>query len=640
MIGKFFTANHRRPVFKYFVSVGFAVALLLGLFANGISGATPGHSVTTSTMSSLAQKSPPDLDAASSADGSPITLVFQEWVNPDPFYSGVSDTYISMYNPDANYGGLGTMRLHPGSDSRERLLVKFDISRIPPSATVAQATLHLYAWYRNRTYLVMAYAYQVRRHWSELDATWNRATSTDFWAAAGCKDPLFDYDSGAVASTELNWTNQWYTWDVTEMAQQWVTNPASNEGVLIVGQGLSAQYQFRTSEVPTAHQRPYLMVTYYSEGLPPTETPTPTITATPVDSPTPTATLTATQTPVQSPTPTLSPTTTPTATSSPTPVSQVFQQENHPVATYTGVSDTFLSSYRPDTPWGNDDGLRISGRGNGSERALIQFDLQEHIPTNSQVLSAKLAVFAWSRRTLYGMRISAYDVIRPWDVTVATWNRASSSEMWGVPGCDEVGSDRQGDRAASRFVYFTNQFYEWDITSLVQRWVLDPASNQGVALIGHPMNQEIRFRSSEWRVPDQRPKLEVVYIAGGAPPMTPTATRTATLTPSPTTPPTGCLVESPHPYPNDYDNTWTITNPDTNATASRIHFSRLETEADFDYVIIKDNDDNEIQQIDGLYPSGLWSDEVPGRVVKVQLVTDESVREWGFCLDQITTAAP
>lgn len=99
------------------------------------------------------------------------------------------------------------------------------------------------------------------------------------------------------------------------------------------------------------------------------------------------------------------------------------------------------------------------------------------------------------------------------------------------------------------------------------------------------------------------------------------------------------MIESPHPYPNDFDQTWTITNPDLGATASRIHFSRLETEADFDYVIIKDGSDSVVQMIDGIFPAGLWSYSVPGRVVKVQLITDESWIEWAFCVDQITTSA-
>jgi len=165
------------------------------------------------------------------------------------------------------------------------------------------------------------------------------------------------------------------------------------------------------------------------------------------------------------------------------------------------------------TPWGSDDGIRISGRDGGTERPVVRFDLQEYIPTNSHIVSAKLSLYAWSRRTLYGMRVSAFGVRRPWDVTAATWNSATSLEAWAVPGCSGIGSDRQGDAVDSRFVYFTNQFYDWDITPLVQTWVNDPGANNGLLLIGRDVEQEVRFRASEWRVPEQRPKLSVFYIA-------------------------------------------------------------------------------------------------------------------------------
>jgi hypothetical protein len=157
--------------------------------------------------------------------------------------------------------------------------------------------------------------------------------------------------------------------------------------------------------------------------------------------------------------------------------------------------------------------MRASGRDGGTERPMVRFDLQGHIPANSHVVSAKLSLFAWSRRTLFGMRISAFGVLRPWDVAAATWRNATSVEGWTAPGCDGSGSDRRGDAADSRFVYFTNQFYEWDITSLVQAWVNDPGSNNGVLLIGRDVDQEVRFRASEWRVPGQRPRLTVFFIA-------------------------------------------------------------------------------------------------------------------------------
>jgi hypothetical protein len=486
--------NRRHSAVRLLVSAGFAVALLLGLLATG----------------SSSQQNPVSPEAIGASSQAPITFVFREGVSPDPFYSGVADTYIALYNPEENYGGLGTMRMHSGSGGRERLLIKFDISRIPTSVYVLEAQLYLLAWYRTQPYNLTVYAYRVRKHWNELDATWNRATSSDFWAASGCMDPLFDYDPAMFATTTVRYTDVWYTWDLTEMAQGWVSSPASNEGVLLVGEGLSNQYQFRTSEIPATNLRPYLVVTYSSDAPTPEPTSSPTQTLTPVESPTPTSTATATNTPTAT-LPVVPPTKTPTPML--TPQAKAFQQGLYPTSSYTGVGDTFLSFYRPDTPWSSDDGLRISGRENGSERVLVRFDLDGHFPANAYVHSAKLSLFAWSRRTLYGLRISAYDVLRPWDVGEATWNEAYASGAWGIPGCDQAGSDREGDPAASRFTYFTNYFYEWDITPLVQQWVADAETNRGVVLIGHPVDQEMRFRSSEWRVLEQRPRLSVVYSA-------------------------------------------------------------------------------------------------------------------------------
>lgn len=175
------------------------------------------------------------------------------------------------------------------------------------------------------------------------------------------------------------------------------------------------------------------------------------------------------------------------------------------------MSDTSISLYYRDSPAGEDESLRLIGRENGTERILVRFHLEDDIPAGSHVLSAKLALFAWSRRTLYGIRVSAYGVLRPWDEGTATWNSASASEAWAGPGCSGVGTDRQSDFIASLFVYFTNRFYDWDITSLVQEWVDNPAMNRGVLLMGQNVDQEVLFRSSEWRVLTQRPMLTVIY---------------------------------------------------------------------------------------------------------------------------------
>jgi hypothetical protein len=99
-----------------------------------------------------------------------------------------------------------------------------------------------------------------------------------------------------------------------------------------------------------------------------------------------------------------------------------------------------------------------------------------------------------------------------------------------------------------------------------------------------------------------------------------------------------CLAASDHPYANLEDRTWTLTNPDVDAQASRVHFLRLETRDTLDYVIVADGAGNEYQLLSGVYPNGVRSAAVPGRVVRLRLVTDASEQFWGFCVDYMESA--
>lgn len=102
-------------------------------------------------------------------------------------------------------------------------------------------------------------------------------------------------------------------------------------------------------------------------------------------------------------------------------------------------------------------------------------------------------------------------------------------------------------------------------------------------------------------------------------------------------PPPLCLAESLHPYTNNFSGSWIVTNSDEDAATSRIHFSRLETENNYDFVLVKDGSGNTIQPFSGSYAGGFWSDAVPGRAVQLQLTSDYMVTKWGFCVDQIET---
>ena len=94
------------------------------------------------------------------------------------------------------------------------------------------------------------------------------------------------------------------------------------------------------------------------------------------------------------------------------------------------------------------------------------------------------------------------------------------------------------------------------------------------------------------------------------------------------------LVQSDHPYPNNYDNTWTLTNPDVNAKSTKVHFHRVAIHWT-DTLEILDSNDTVVQTFSDLNRRNFWSDYVPGRIVKLRLRTSGSNSHWGFRVDDM-----
>ena len=90
--------------------------------------------------------------------------------------------------------------------------------------------------------------------------------------------------------------------------------------------------------------------------------------------------------------------------------------------------------------------------------------------------------------------------------------------------------------------------------------------------------------------------------------------------------------ESPHPYGNNGDCTWTFDNGQAGFT---FHFDQLETEAGYDYVIIYDGNGNELARYDGPHPLGQTTPCIPTSVGSVRLVTDPAVVDQGFHVDAV-----
>ncbi|MDI6885189.1 MAG: VWA domain-containing protein [archaeon] len=98
-------------------------------------------------------------------------------------------------------------------------------------------------------------------------------------------------------------------------------------------------------------------------------------------------------------------------------------------------------------------------------------------------------------------------------------------------------------------------------------------------------------------------------------------------------------IESPHPYPSDYDKTWIITKP--GAEQIRVHFDYLKTAGYDDKVRIYDGNDNLIATYYSYYWGNLWTPWVTGDAIKVKLTSDsDSYVGYGFSIDSIQFKRP
>ncbi|MFV9505260.1 MAG: hypothetical protein AB4911_11920 [Oscillochloridaceae bacterium umkhey_bin13] len=99
------------------------------------------------------------------------------------------------------------------------------------------------------------------------------------------------------------------------------------------------------------------------------------------------------------------------------------------------------------------------------------------------------------------------------------------------------------------------------------------------------------------------------------------------------------LAESNHPYQDaDFTKVWTITNPDAQAKSTKVHFSRILMGRDT--LQILDVNDTIVQSFgNDTNLTNIWSDPVPGRVVKLRIVDSGCCHyDWGFRVDDLVTS--
>jgi hypothetical protein len=393
--------------------------------------------------------------------------------------------------------------IHVRQPGVKAALVRFDLSSVPPYSVINDATLRLYVVDRSNWRSLDIELYRVRRDWSETQATWEKADVGDSWASDGCNGVGTDRDGEILASVVLPDPESWVELDVTELVSAWMAEPADNYGVFLRGGGsVSVGYVFISFEHPDVDLRPMLRVDFGEPAASPTPTASPTDTA----SPTPTHTMTPTVTPTDTltPTSTLTPAaiSTPTmeATSSPTP-SLIPSPSATQVAYVDADADACLNSWAPNTNQGYSAFLDL--RTFGYKAPVVHFSL-DGVPSNALVQRATLRL-----RTVgsagNSLNVKVVGLARHWVESGVTWNAPLSGEQWTSPGASAPGSDRLEEVVASAVVSGGDQWWEWDVTTLVRGWISEDVPNHGLMLFCDDANvhAEHSFTSREYGTPAQ-----------------------------------------------------------------------------------------------------------------------------------------
>jgi len=176
-------------------------------------------------------------------------------------YTGAQDAYVDSWSPNSNYGGADSLQVW--YDDVAAGLIKFDLSSVPAPVQLLDARLRLYATHRNSTTLLVTQAHPVLRDWSDSAATWISATQSVAWDAAGCNNTTTDREGTSAHNTMIVGAGQWYEWNLTEEVSDWLENPASNNGLILLSLSKTyAQVEFASSEYADQSYRPQLVLQF------------------------------------------------------------------------------------------------------------------------------------------------------------------------------------------------------------------------------------------------------------------------------------------------------------------------------------------------------------------------------------------
>ncbi|MGP3982054.1 golvesin C-terminal-like domain-containing protein [Streptomyces sp. KR80] len=163
---------------------------------------------------------------------------------------GVGQTWLEVGNKDDTYG-------------KTRSVLKFPTTGIPPTATVLESQLQMWATETSAFNGAVYELHALTRGFDEETATWTKADTLTNWTTAGGDFSATVSDTVPGITTDLGR----HYWDATSMMQSWVSTPANNKGALIklkdeTTSGPQEYTRFLSSEASDYQLGPLMRVIY------------------------------------------------------------------------------------------------------------------------------------------------------------------------------------------------------------------------------------------------------------------------------------------------------------------------------------------------------------------------------------------